>query len=161
MTPRYDEIYYDVCLSVVRYCKQKIAALSDLYPDLQYLDFDGHSEIHELPDGKDCLGPAGIGLTQEEKMFEAVLSVGVSTINDPGLFRIRGLISNVFGDLQAEKKLPLYRAATTVANTPPEPIGFFVFQSPAIVVPMSRAETRLLQFVQARALLDPMTPLRE
>lgn len=154
---RYDELYYDVCLSLIRYANEKIAAAG--VPDLQFIDWDAHANIFELPKGQvDLLGPAGVGMTDEGDFIEAVLSIGVSTINDRGLFRIRKLVSSVYADLRPEQQIPIYRAATTSQPGQPQRVGFLVMTSPCIISPMSRAETRSLQFVQARGLLDPRLP---
>lgn len=158
MTARYDELYYDLCASIVLYAKNKIATLLVEFPDLVFIDWDEHAEIHELPDRKDLMGPAGVGLVNDGEFFDVTFSVGVSTVNDPGNFRIRALVSKIFGDLQPQQQLQIYRAATTTANVAPTPVGWLQMQPPTIATPMSRAETRKWQFVQARGLLDPRVP---
>jgi hypothetical protein len=157
MTARYDELYTDLCASIVKYCVDKINVLDATYPELQFLDWDAHGEMRELPD-KDLLGPAGVGMVQEDNTFEVTFSIGVSTRNDRSLNRLRRLVSNIYADLRPQQKLHMYRLATAVAGTPPTPLGWLVCQSPCLITPITRAETRAFQFVQLRGLLDPKLP---
>lgn len=154
---RYDELYTDLCSSLTRWAAQKVTALQGEFPGLQFVDWDAHSELHELPSG-DLLGPAGVAMTDQGKFFEATVSVGLSTMNDPNLFRIRALASKVFADFRPERKLPVYRSETAVVDETPVALGWLVFQPPTIITPMSRAETRILQFVNAQGMLSPRLP---
>lgn len=150
---REDEIYDDVTISLEKYCVDKIAALQSDYPGLQFLDWDSVAEVHELPDA-DILGPAGLGLTEEDNMWQLVMSVGVSTVNDKDISRLRKLASKVFADFRPRKIVPIYRNETATE------IGWAVVQSPVIITPVSRQASRALQFIQFQALLDPRTPFK-
>jgi hypothetical protein len=147
---RDDELYLDVVASVLKYCTGKIATLQVAYPNLRFLDWDAHAETHELPTN-DLLGPSAVTLSEDQTDFlEMTAAIGVSTIDDIGLFRIRGLVSTIFGDMRPTKQIPLYRYATG------QQVAWIVMAAPTMVSPMSRAETRLFQFIQFRGLLSPL-----
>lgn len=158
MSARYDELYSDVCASIIKYALDKIEAVAADYPELQYLDWDAHAEARELPD-KDLLGPAGVGFVEEEVgLWDVTFSIGISTRNDRTLFRLRRLVGSVYADLRPEQKVAVYRLAAAQPNVTPTPLGWIVCQSPCIITPVTRAETRAFQFVQLRGLLNPQIP---
>lgn len=147
------ELYTDVASSLQKWCLDKIATMQTSHPGLQDIDWDAHSELHELP-SCDLLGTAGLGMVREQAFFEIAFSIGMSTFGDTNLFRIREMASTVFGDLQPLAKVPIYRSANYVSGDPP--LGWMIVQSPVMITPISRAETRVLQFLNARATLDPL-----
>lgn len=156
MIDREDELYEDVCASIIKWCDARIAEMS-FGINLTYIDWDAHSEasLAELP-SNDLLGPAGIGMTEEGTFHDVVFSIGISVMNDQNLFRIRKMVSKVFGALKPGKQIPIYRRATAV-NTDTPPVSWLVLESPTIITPVSRAETRVLQFVMTRGRLNPLT----
>ncbi len=157
---RHAELVIDIKSSIIKWSLAKIAELRALHSDfntLQFLDWDAHSSIPELPD-TDLLGPAGIGITEDNGIYEIMMSIGFSSTKDPNLFRITRMASSVFADFLSEKQIPIFRSATAVSGQTPTTVGFIVFTSGTQLVPMSRAENRALQFVQARGFLDPATP---
>lgn len=146
---RYDEIYDDVVASLQKYCVDKATALG-----VEYLDWDMVSEVHELPD-TDLLGPAGIGMTESSSgIFELVFGIGIASVNDPNLSRLRRAASQVFADFRIGKTIPIYRNETA------QPIGWAVIEAGTSVTPISKSGSRPRQFVQAIALLDPSAPHR-
>ena len=74
---------------------------------------------------------------------------GVSTENDSGLFTLRTAISRIYDDMEPERTLDVYNGDTA------ELIGHMVLLYNTTVQPMSKAETRPFQFVEAIANLDP------
>lgn len=151
---RFDEIYDDITASIQKYAVDKRVVLLTESPGITYFDFDTVAEAHELPDG-DLIGPAGLGLTEAESgIFEIVASVGVSTVNDPNLYRLRKMISKVYADLRPMKQIELYRHATTT------PVGWAVIQGGTSITPINKAASRALQFVTFQALIDPSAPHR-
>ena len=122
------------------------------YPDidLQVHDFEANANEAELPNS-DLIGPTALTMVEvQPQLIEVTFAIGVTTyVNDKNLFRLRTILSRVFEEMRPEKKFVLYKAGTL------DPQGFLVFTDGTMMAPMSRAETRPWQYVQASALLDP------
>lgn len=142
-----EQLYNNVVLSLIKFIQDWRAENA---PDAEYVDWDAHAQISELPTEKVLVGPAGCGLTEESTgMFEVVFSFGISTYQDTNLFRLRSLISNLFGKLKLETRIPIYDAETTAA------VSWMVIKAPRALTPVTKAEIRSLQFVELTAAIDP------
>lgn len=142
-----EDLYYDVVLSLIRFIEDFRKAKA---PAAVYVDWDAHAQISELPKDNILIGPAGCGLDEVSKdMYEVVFSFGISTYQDKNLFELRKLISQLFGALPIEKRIPIYSAAT--GNV----VSSMVIKSPRAVTPVTKAEIRSLQFVELSALIEP------
>jgi hypothetical protein len=151
---RYEEIYDDAVASFQKYCVDKVAALLSVSPGLQYLDWDSVSEVHELPD-TDLLGPSGLGITEESSdMFQLVVGIGVCTVNDTNLMRLRKMASNVFADFRPTKTIPIYRRETASL------VSWAVVEGGTSISPIVRSGSRPRQFINFSARLDPMASQR-
>lgn len=150
---RFDDLYDDLCVTMQRYANLKLAGLLADNPTLQYFDWDTASEANELPD-TDLLGPSGLGFTDEGKTFDLIFSFGVSTVNDPNLFRLRKLASKIYKDFRPDAVLDIYSHDDGVVYSWAKVVG------PTVITPIQRALTRPLQFITVNAVLDPFAPYR-
>ena len=138
------ELYDNIISSIIKMTTDFISAE---YPQATYCDFDAHSSLTELPDGV-LIGPAGCGMSIEEKGISVVFAIGVATNNDPNLFVLRGLISKLVGLVYPQTRITIYDHDTARAAS------WMVTKAPQAVTPVSKAELRSLQFVEIHALID-------
>lgn len=149
----YDELYENLCITMMRYANNKVAELKADLPTLGYFDWDTVSEAQELPD-HDLFGPAGMGFTDEGKFYEVVLAFGASTKDDLNLFRLRKMMSKVVRDFRPEANFDIYRHETG------QPVSWMVIKPPVTISPITRSATRPLQFIQLQAVVDPQASSR-
>lgn len=118
-------------------------------PDAEYVNWDAHAQLTELPQA-DCVGLAGVGLSEDDpKSYEIALGVAVSTWDDPGLYRLRKLMSKLRACFIPETRIQVYDHETA------EPNCFMVCVVPLGIMPVGKAETRSVQAMEVRLLLDP------
>lgn len=143
-----DDIYADITSSIIKFIEDWRKANA---PDAAYFDWDSHAQEGELPKSPDILlGPAGIGVTEEETdMYEVVFAICVSSYNDKNLFQLRKLISKLFGALQVGQTMNVVDATTGQVK------GTLVIKTPRAVTPVTKAEIRSLQFIELTAALNP------
>lgn len=147
-----EHLYWHVVQSIKKLCVELAAEFqADGVSAPVLIDWDEHADIHELPTG-DLIGPAGCGVTNDGSMMEVVMAIGVSTMDDKGLFKLRKMISRIYDRLSPEQKVTIYNAETAL------PVSWMVMASDTTVTPMTKAETRPYQFVEARGLIDPRAP---
>jgi hypothetical protein len=139
------DIYSCICSSIIRFGEtfRKANAL----PSATYFDWDAHAQLSELPEN-DVVGPAGIGLSNEGKITQVVFSIGLATVGDANLFRLRKMMSQLYGELQPEMTIPVYDTTGTRRS-------WLVVKSPVTIAPVSKSEVRACQFISVMALLDP------
>lgn len=124
-------------------------------PEAAYIDWDAHAQISELPTEGALMGPAGAGIAEEEDGIHVVFSFGVSTYQDPNLFRLRELSSELFGLVAPGSTIPIYDHAAIEAGGDIVPVSWMVVTTPVALTPVTKAELRSVQFVEANALLNP------
>lgn len=139
-----NDLYYNVVISLVKFINEFRGTISGA----NYLDWDEHANIAELPKDPILIGPAGCGLSEEEDGYNVVFSFGISTYEDKNLFTLRRTISSLFGQLTVGKRIPVYDAETG------EEISWMVIKTPRAVTPVTKAEIRSLQFVEMNAKLE-------
>jgi hypothetical protein len=150
----HENLYNNIVQSVVKFCEDtrlEFQARPELSDVITFVDWDEHANINELPSG-DILGPAGVGMTDEQGVYEIVMAIGCSTYQDPSLFRLRKMMSLLYGKLKPQSKLTLYDHDTA------QPITFMVSTSPVSVTPITKVEARPLQFIELKLLADPRAP---
>ena len=139
--------------SLTHFSNELIAEFRNRYPDFQieYIDWESHANIHELPD-TDLVGPTAITITElSPQMLEVSFAIAVSTYaDDKNLFRMRDYLAETFELVRPNKQLRIYDSATAAA------LGYLVLTDGTFLAPMSRAETRPWQYVQATGLLEPV-----
>jgi hypothetical protein len=138
------EIYGCVCSSLIKFIND-FRGTND--PSATYFDWDAHASISELPIG-DVMGPAGIGLANEGQKTQVVFSFGLSTSDDTNLFRLRSMMSKLYGKLQPGMTVPVYDTAGVRRS-------WLVVKDPVTIAPVSKSEIRSIQFISVLALLDP------
>lgn len=141
-----EDVYDNVVVSLIKFVQEFIAEHD---PTAVYVDWDAHAQISELPKDGTLIGPAGCGLSHEEVNREVVFGFGISTDQDPNLFRLRRLISKLYGRLQPAMTIPVYDHKTG------EVASWMVLKTPVEIMPVTKAELRSVQFVNATALLNP------
>lgn len=145
-------LYRDVWGSIVKLTNDTIAEFKIDYPAIaiQFMDWEAHANVAELPNA-DLIGPTGLSITEEEPGFvQVVFALAVSTYGtDANLFRQRDFVGRIFEKMRPEAQVALYDADTAAVKS------FLVFTDGTTAVPMSRADARPWQFVQALALLEP------
>ena len=140
------DLYNNIVYSIVK-------LVLDWMPEsVTYVDWDAHSQIQELPAGS-LAGPAGCGMSHEEEGIEVVFGIGVSTDDDPNLFVLRDLVSQVYALMAPERKIPIYDQKSGSL----EPVSWMVMRTPVSITPVSKAEIRSVQFIEGTALLNPKT----
>lgn len=138
------DLYDNIVASIIKLSTDFIAAE---IPSASYVDWDAHSTLIELPPGT-LIGPAGCGMTHDERAIEVVFAVGVGVQDDPNLFALRRLVSKLYGCLVPETRITIYDHATAQA------VSWMVVKTPVAVTPVNRAMTRAMQFVECRAVID-------
>jgi hypothetical protein len=145
-----EDVYDNIVQTLVKWI---IDFKDDVCPTAEYLNWDAHSQIAELPKDGILIGPAGCGLADEDDgMIEAVFSFGVSTINDPNLFELTKIISKLRGRLRPATKIPVYDHDTAVIQS------WMVVKTPIAITPVTKAEVRSIQFINLTALVSPGGP---
>lgn len=138
--------------SIVNFSNAIVADMRIRYPDtkIEFIDWEAHANIHELPD-TDLIGPTAITITEmSEQVLEVSFAIAVSSYEtDKNLFRMRAYLAEAFERMRAGKQLMIYDSETAAK------LGYLVITPGTIMAPMSRAETRPWQFVQASGLLEP------
>lgn len=149
-------IYKNLWGSVVSFTNDVIDAQRLAYPDtdINFLDWEAHANIHELPN-TDLIGSTAVTITEDEPEFFSVsFTLAMSSYaDDNGLFRLRDYVNDVFMRLRPGSKIP-YCDHQTAAQ-----LGWLHITDGTIVMPMTRADIRPLQFVQCHATLDATTAL--
>jgi hypothetical protein len=145
------KIYQSVWGSIVHFANELIADLHNSEGNLSFIDWETHANIHELPD-QDMLGPMAVTITElTPQMFEVTFAIAVSTYaTDDNLFRMKAYLGEVFERMRVNKQIRVFDNETA------EPMGYMIITDGTLLAPMSRAETRPFQYVQASALLEPL-----
>lgn len=145
-------IFMNLWSSVTKASQALILASQSISPGVKFVDFDAHATIEEF-DNTDLLGPYGLGLIEHEQEVHVTFGIGVLAYNDTNLFRMRQMIATIHDALRPQKQIPYYNATTAAIA------GYLLMTDGTTVSPMSRAEARPWQFVQASALLEPLAAL--
>jgi hypothetical protein len=138
------DLYSCITSSIIRFGEDFRKANN---PTADYFDWDAHAQLSDLPQ-KDVVGPGSIGLANEGKLTQVIFSYGLATVGDPNLFRLRKLVSQLYGKLQPEMTIPIY-------DTQGAQHSWMVVKSPVTIAPVSKSEIRAIQFISVMALLDP------
>lgn len=141
-----DDLYNNVVISLVKFVNQ---FREDEAPAADYVDWDAHAQIAELPTTPILIGPAGCGMTETKEGQEVVFSFGIGSYQDTNLVELRRLISKLYGRLTVGTRIPVVDATTGTE------MSWMVVRTPRAVTPITKAEVRSLQFVELTALLDP------
>lgn len=147
MNPKH--LYTGIVYSLVK-------KLLDEMPDgWEYIDWDAHAEIHELPAVDKLIGLSGVSLANDGEEIRVVFAVGVATQNDPNLFNLRGATSEFYGVFAPETRVDVYDKVAIDDGADVEPSSWMVMTTPIEILPINRAEIRNVQFINCSALLNP------
>lgn len=138
--------------SIVNFTNTLIADMRVLHEgvSIEFIDWESHANIHELPD-TDLIGPTAITVTEvSPQIVEVGFAIAVSSYStDKNLFRMRSYVSEAFERTRAGKQIKVYDSDTA------QPLGYIQLVDGTLLAPMSRAETRPWQYVQATGFLEP------
>ncbi|MBC2806551.1 hypothetical protein ACCS91_33425 [Rhizobium ruizarguesonis] len=147
-------MYENLWGSIVAFANDVIDDRKPIHPNakIRYVDWEAHANIQELPEA-DLIGTTAITFTEDEpEMFHGSFTIGVSTYgNDHHLFRLRNYVGEVFKRLRPTSKIGFYDHQTL------EQKGWLHIVDGTIVMPMTRADVRPLQFIQCQFIFDPVT----
>lgn len=150
-------IYENLHGSLVNFVNDVIDDRKQAHPGeaIEYIDWEAHANIYELPD-VDLIGTTAITFTEDEpEVFSGSFTIGVSTYaSDKNLFRLRNYVGEVFRRLRPGSKVPFYDRETL------EQRGWLYIVDGTVVMPMTKADVRPLQFVQCQMVFEPVTALR-
>lgn len=145
-----DNLYESVQMSLTRLVED---FREQHMPEAEHINWDAHANLNELPEA-DVIGLAGLGLAEDDdKQYEITFGILMSTYNDATLTRLTRLISRFFACVAPQKRIQVYSVSPdgeTALET-----SWMVAALPRAVTPVSRAEVRAVQGVEARLLLDP------
>jgi hypothetical protein len=125
---------------------------SDAYVDLprnnhaqfEIIDFDAIHEENSIVTKPDLLGIAEFGLEEDEGNHIAQFQIGVSTIDDLNLFRMRKIISVFYERMRVNATFPLVHHETGVN------LGLMKVMNGTSVFPLVRTHLRHYRFIQVR-----------
>lgn len=144
--------------SIVKWVQTMIGEISAAgIAELEYLEIDARAELldAELPAG-DIIGITQFSLTDDQGMFPLHFMVGVSTVGDVNLFRLRAITNFLFNRLQTGDELAYYDVAASQLAGAAVEASWIKIVPGTTLLPTSRVETRPFRFVQVQALLDPL-----
>jgi|HigsolmetaAR201D_1030396.scaffolds.fasta_scaffold14574_5 hypothetical protein len=143
-------LFSDVWGSIVKMTNEMITEFKGDYPSIpiEFIDWETKANIQELPNA-DLIGPTALGITEETPEIIVVdFAIGVSTYQtDTNLFRQRDYLDRLFDRMRYKRHITLFDANTA------QPKGRMVFTEGTTISPMTRAEARPFQYIQAECLL--------
>ena len=143
-------LYSSVVQSLTRFVEE---ARVELMPSATLINWDGHANVNELPEG-DLIGLGGVGMSEDEdRHYEVVFGILASTWDDENLYRLTNLISNLRGRLVPETRLGVFTLTPDGLQAVEK--SWMVTALPLAVTPVQKAEVRAVQGVECRLLLDP------
>ena len=110
--------------------------------DAQSFDFDAHVDMNEFPE-TDLVGPSNYTFTWDDGLIEVQASIGISTINDEGMFRHHEMVDHLMQRLKPGKTMTIVDARTN------QPVDILVTGSPLTASAMAKTDIRGLQFIIA------------
>lgn len=144
----------NVWTSLAAYVNQQIQmiAANGITPaeSMLMFDWEDHANIEEAP-AKHLIGPASLALDEiSNGIYSATFVIGVGSFSDDGLFVHRRMVDFLFKSLMSGTRLSVFDSQTEQAYS------WLKIVDGTSVAPMTKANTRALQFIQAEALVDPM-----
>jgi hypothetical protein len=154
----YEKLYENLHSSLVVFVQGIIEDRKPAHPEtaIEYIDWEAHANTLELPD-TDLIGTTAITFTEDEPhVFGGSFTIGISSFaSDKNLFRLRNYVGSTFGRMRPESKIPLYDQEACVQ------LGWLHVVDGTTVMPMTKADTRPLQFIQCSFIFDPLTAAGE
>lgn len=112
--------------------------------DFEIVDFDAIHEEDFLMTKPDIIGIGEFGLEEDEGNHIAQFQVGVSTIDDLNLFRMRRIVALYYERLRVNATFPLLNAETGAS------IGLMKVMNGTTIFPLIRTTLRHYRFIQVR-----------
>lgn len=141
-------MYKNLRASTIRLIQDVIAGLPNTGFPIQYMDWDAHADVFELPDA-DLVGLTGFGATQEGHFHDFVFGIGIVTYNDENIFRLSEIVDHFYTRCAVQQQFVVYDTNTG------ERIGIATIFDGTTVNPITRAEVRPAQSVQVTARFVP------
>jgi hypothetical protein len=132
------EFYRDAHGSMVKFCRD----FTEANPawGLEVYDFDAHVANQEFPDA-DILGPYQFQFSIDGGVFTIMTMVGVSTRDDPNLFKLRDVTSRLYEQLLPSRIIQLYDSNTVT------PRGVMKAMDGTALSPVARTNSRPFQYI--------------
>ncbi len=150
----YEKLYENLHSSLTVFAQGIIEDRKLLNPEvpLEFIDWEAHANIHELPD-TDLIGLTALTVTEDSAhMFQGSFTLGASSFSsDKNLFRLRNYVGKAFSCMRSECKIPFYDAEACTM------VGWLYIVDGTTIMPMTRADARPLQFIQAGFIFEAIT----
>lgn len=140
--------------SCVKLCVDLAEAMqtASISTNVEYIELDARTELkdNEIP-STDILGLTQFSIAEVERgIWQIHFIIGISTLSDENLFRLRKMANFVFNRFPSGAQLTYYDAETAEAKS-------WIQVIPGTTqLPTHRVETRPFRFIQVHALLDPL-----
>ena len=136
-----DDVLLHLQASLVRFCMDFIDEIDGLgFSGYSFVNLDGHAQLTKLPE-TDLIVMEGFSLVDQEKTLSVICLFGVSTMNDPGLYRHIRVLSMLFDKLKTMQEIPIYHATQNVV------IGWMKATSGTQALPITKADVRSIQLI--------------
>lgn len=128
--------------TVLAFCNQlKQAVNTQLGHNLEIVLFDTAPEEEELPNS-DVIGPYNLEFEVDSHFITGTFLLGISTLNDPSLFRLREISSFMLDTVLPESKIQLYNAEGTPI------LGNLVVMDKVTILPTNKnSKSRAARFI--------------
>ena len=147
-------IYMNTWTSIATFTNQRIQEIvaNGVTPANSVLMFDweNSTNIEEAP-AFHLVGPASLGIEEVSPGIHHVsFVIGVGSFNDEGLHTHRQMVDLIYNSVKSGTRIAVYNATTE------SEYSWLKLTDGTGVAPMTRSNTRALQFIQAEGLLDPL-----
>lgn len=132
-----DLIMMDMDASLKRFCVLWGQAQT---PPIAFEDLDTHADDNTVPK-TDLIGTSGFSLSTNAPFVDVEVMIGVSTMNDTNLLRLRELVARLFQRLQPLQTIDVLDYKTG------EKMGNMIVQDGVRVLPVGGSQSRPLQYL--------------
>lgn len=130
-------IMMDVDASIKRFC---VDWGNEQEPPLMYEDFDAHADENSVPP-VELIGTAGLSLGTDTPFVNVEVMIGISTLNDTNLLRLRELVAGLFQRLQPVNTVDVLDYQTGAK------LGNLIVLDGVRVLPVGGNQARPVQYV--------------
>jgi hypothetical protein len=139
--------YRDTHASILRFCRDFADEMRGQGYDIEVIDMDTAGEPGVWPK-KDVIGPAEFNFTLNDGLIEVECAIGVSTLEDTNLFRMRDQLNRVLNKLIPGMRIKLLNASTGQTR------GLLVVRNGTQVAAPFQSNTRAVQGIMVSFISD-------
>ncbi len=136
-TPGEHLILMDIDASIKRFCVDWGAAQSS---PLTYEDFDAHADDTSVPN-VELIGTSGLAVATIHGFVDVDIMIGISTITDTNLLRLREMIARLYQRLQPLRTIDVLDFQTGIKK------GNLIVRDGVRVLPVGGEDSRVVQYV--------------